>query len=339
MRSVMAAVPLVVMTNLAILTAPLAASAAGDDDVARELADESFQSGVRLFKKGDYQRALIEFAKANAVYPRGATMRNLGLCELKLGKPLDALKHFRGALQAADTKPEQRELAKQDLEDAYAQTGHILVHSNNGTAVLFVDGADKGQVSKEPVDVVAGHHVVEARVGPRTARAEVDATAGTTVTAEVSVSEPSPDPSLAPAVPSAAVAPSIVSEPAPLLGEKPVSFWNARREVAVVVGAVGVASFVLSGVFAADSKSAASRAASLRGGSTTCTTTCTALDNAYSSQNSDATSSWVFLGIGIAGAVAGAVLLLWPSTPSGARTSIEPFALPQGGGFQVHGEL
>lgn len=335
-----------VVTALAVLLLPVPALAQSNPDIARQLADTSFQSGLRLFKKGDYERAVIEFTKANAVYPRGATTRNIALCELKLGKPLDALKHLRAAIATPDLKPELREAAKEELADTYAQTGHVAVHSSSAGATLLVDGQGVGTAPKdEPVDVMPGHHVIEARAGERTARAEVDAPKGTVVTAEVTIAEPAPP---APPIPVALPATEPVSPTNPAAGPSDAiapSFWTTRRKVGVVVGGVGVAAVVVGEVFRGEMLHAENSVKSLSQGQSTSscssntTGACASIAHSLNSQQQDATAAAAFWIAGGAAILTGAVLVVWPDHATSSSASIQPMAGPGGGGLLVRGEF
>jgi tetratricopeptide (TPR) repeat protein len=335
-------------TSLAVLTPSVAMATDNDSEVVRQLADVSFQSGVHWFKKADYQRALVEFSKANAVYPRGSTMRNIGLCQLKLGRPLEAMRFFRAAIKAPDTKPEQRDLAKQDMADAYAQTGHILIHANDGASTLTVDGQEAGQALQDPVDVAPGHHLVEARFGAQTVRVEVDAPAGTTVTADVKVPDPSAPVGPPPVAPTA-------TQPAPVEPQAPLSerpgFWSIRRGVGLGVAIFGAAALVGGEIFQSQAQNEKNSAAQIRNGQplSACSgaqvaASCASLTAAQDAQQRDATwsvVSWVTGGVGLA---AGAALLLWPQSQSQSsqatiRAAVEPFSMPHGSGLQLRGEF
>ena len=328
-----------------------AGSALADDaeDVARQQADVSFREGQRLYKQGDYQRAWYEFSKANAIYPRASLLRSLGLCELKLNKPVDALAHFRAALAAPDLKPDQRAPTQEDIATAYALTGHITIRTNDGAAVT-VDGQALASVPKDPVDVMPGHHVVEARVGPRSTKRDVETTAGAVQEADIYVEGPaSAAPASAPVARSAAPAPSdrptVHDLAMPPATPEQSSFWNARRGVGVAVAGAGLVALGLSVFFDSQASSSQSQAVGTRLGPSDCFGSmpapgCSSLSDAYSSQNTNATLSYLFLGVGIVGVVSGAALLLWPTSKSSSSSaSLVPLVSPFGGGLQLRGEL
>lgn len=339
MRKVMAALGLT--ASLAIVCP----AAADNNDVVQQSADQSLKAGLSWFKKGDYQRALLEFEKADAVYPRGSLMRNMGLCELKLGRPLDALKHFRGALAAPDTKPEQRDLTQQDMEDAYAATGHIVVHANDG-AIVSLDGEAVGPATKDPLDVIPGAHTVEARVGSQNAKADVVARAGVIVTADVLVP-------LAAAPPTQAAVPSPPSPPPSATmdvdqppADQPRGFWTVRREIGVGVAGLGVLALVGAEIFHVQAQNAQSNATGNAAGlqpsacnGSMAPASCSSLSGTLNGQRQDATWEAGLLVTGAVALAAGAALFLWPQSPSGTQAAIAPYATPNGSGLQVRGEF
>jgi hypothetical protein len=150
--------------------------------------EEHFWAGVRRFDQGQYEAARIEFSKSLEIMPRAATLRSLAVTELKLNRPLEALEHLRAFMAMPSVPADKRELGKQNLDEAYARTGHIAIRTNEG-ATLAIDGE---VTSKRDVDVMPGRHVLEARVGERSERRDVEAPAGVVVRADLELKSPPP---------------------------------------------------------------------------------------------------------------------------------------------------
>ena len=76
----------------------------------------------------------------------------------------------------------KKENAKKYIADASSKTGHIAVDAPPG-AEIVIDGKKWNAVApfKEPLDTLPGRHVLDARLGERTASRDVDAPAGVVV--------------------------------------------------------------------------------------------------------------------------------------------------------------
>jgi hypothetical protein len=262
----------------------LAGAAHAADADAQRKGEALLKEGLAATKRGNYERARAAFLQAATLIPRGQVWRNLGLAEMKLGDPVAALKHYRIAASAADLDPEKRSVLQQNIQDAYAATGHIEVLANEGAAVT-VDGLSVEDAASERIDVLPGKHVVEASAGPgatRTARAEVDAGPNKLVTADVRVVAEPPPPargseppagggSVANGGPIAGSAPNAGGGPlasggpsadhAPVAIERPpqgdiilpstagTPFWTTRRSLGVAFGSAGVVSLGVAAFF------------------------------------------------------------------------------------------
>jgi hypothetical protein len=292
-------------------------------------AEEHFKTGLKHFDQGNYEAARQEFLKAQAITPRASVLRNLALSELHTNRPLDALEHLRAYLADASVSAAKRELAKQNYEEAFSRTGHIRLRTSDGATVL-VDGQPWTKDLKDSIDVLPGNHALEARVGERNRRRDVDAPAGIVVDAELLLDE-------APAttVPtSAIVVADGVDSPKP---ETP----PVRQDVAedgsstrrLIGGSVGLLGVVLVGVgvgFAVDAGSKSSSADALRGQAGNCSnadsSACQRLRELRSSYDSDKTAETILFPLGGIAIAAGIALVVWPS--SGAR--ITPSVSKQG---------
>jgi hypothetical protein len=308
------------------------------DPAAEQAAKKRFAQGSLLFKQGNYEAARAAFLDAYGLAPMGFILRNVAASEMRLGKPLDALRHLRGALAAPDLSSDRRAVVQKDLDEAYSATGHVGLNVADGAAVSVDGTAVEGQAPfKDPIDVMPGHHVFDARLGPRTAHVEAEVKAGAVQNVTLDLPPPPPPPATVTASPVAlppppAEQPSQVSE----------GFWTTRRDVGVVVTGVGLVALGVGLGFDVASQNHASNATGIQLSSTACTGVsqpagCNTFRSEQDAQRSDATLSRVFLGVGIAGAVAGVVLFFWPSSPS--RVALGPMATPYGGGLQLRGDL
>jgi hypothetical protein len=325
------------------------ARASDGDDVSKQaaqVAEESFNTGLRLMKQGEYQRAWFEFTKANAIYPRGAILRNLGVCELLLNRPLDAIKHFRAALASPDIKPDQRAPTQHDLDEMYRITGHIAVHSSQG-AKIAIDGHEVAWPSSDPIDVMPGTHLLEARMGEAACKTDVNAAAGVLTDARCDLPAPAavlpPKPAAPPDAVSSPPAAETPATPSPA-GSR---FWTTQRVIGAGIGGVGLALLAAGGVFQGQAIDAKNRSDAITGGlsPSTCAganppSVCADLSSARSSWSQNTTLSEIFFVGGGVATAAGLAVFLWPSSRSHtAGTTVEPVASPFGGGLRLRGEF
>jgi hypothetical protein len=322
----------------------LRAGAAQGQDSSAE-AQARFNEGVKAYQRGDYEHARVLFLQSEALVARGSTLRNLALAEMEVGRKVEALHHFREALTHPDLDPERRTITESDIREAYAATGHIAVETREGARVNIDGGSVQGRAPfKESFDVLPGSHVVEAALGGDGSRVNVQAPAGTVVTAKL------PFATLVTEVPTApvptAVAPPVVPRARP---ESPVreghSFWSLRRGVGVGTASLGVIVIGV-GVFVyTDGANAKDKANSDLAGlspsacsGATPPAVCADASSAWSQQNTDASWSRALFAVGAVGVVAGAALVLWPQR-SPSMIGIAPLATPHGGGLRLQGEF
>ena len=75
------------------------------------------QEGARLYREGDYARALERFREALAIQEVGNLHFNIGLCLERLGSRGEAIRHYRIFVAAADVDEGARERAESRLAE------------------------------------------------------------------------------------------------------------------------------------------------------------------------------------------------------------------------------
>lgn len=334
-----------------VLCASAAAAAQPDAAVSpdRTQADALFRQGVAADKTGDLERAQRLFEASYALLPRGTTLGNWGQMEVKLGRPVSGLQRLKLAVAMLDASDARRALFQQDIEQAYAKTGHVAIRTQTGAAVA-VDGELIAGAAPfaEPIDVMPGKHVLEARLegqGGR-ARQEVEAPAGSVVQVELTLpkqSETAAAPPPAPPPPRE----RIVLAPAPE-SPAPSSWWTTPRVAGVALGAGAALGFGVGIVFHVAAVNAANDANQIRNlqiaqnqcGVSPASPACGDLRSKIESVHDNETEekvSWVIAGVAAAGAV---VAFLWgapgsvhPHTAMVVRPMIAPGALGIDGSF------
>jgi tetratricopeptide (TPR) repeat protein len=88
----------------------------GDDELERALA--LYSEGEKLYKAGQYRRALAAFNEAYDVKPAPGLLYNIGQCHRKLGNLEQAIAKMTEFLDlATDANPEQRRTARELVEE------------------------------------------------------------------------------------------------------------------------------------------------------------------------------------------------------------------------------
>jgi hypothetical protein len=310
----------------ALTTAPARAQA-GD---AEERSAALFHEGVAAGKAGDYVRAESAFRSAYSLVPSGATLRNLALTEMKLGKMVDALHHLRVAVNARGLSPEQRAVVQQNLDDAYGATGHLAIRTSDGARVAvdgkFIEGTAPFE---QPVDVPEGRRRLEARLGARTSDAEVDAPGGQVVEANLPLEIEPAARTQAPvsSVRALGASPEVPGshDATPRAGAP--GWWTPAHALGVGLAAAAVAGIALGIGFDAASQSAASDANRLRTslGAGACvgqglTGPCAALSDKINAVHDDDAGKWAGFAVGAAAAAGSLPLLFLPQHEVALRT-------------------
>jgi tetratricopeptide (TPR) repeat protein len=157
--------------------------AAADDTSARAvyaLCDEALGHA----RKGEFAAARKLYAKAFDIAPSSSILFNLALAELNSGDALDALRHFRQYVQAADAEPSQvARVRSEQLPKAFAATGHLQILKIPDMATLYLDGKPIVYAPAGLLDVTAGEHFIGARTPDMAWHADVQAVAGATTQA------------------------------------------------------------------------------------------------------------------------------------------------------------
>jgi hypothetical protein len=219
---------------------------------------------------------------------------------------------------------DQRAIVQQNLDDAYAATGHIALKTSDGARVAIDGSPLEGAAPFDaPVDVAPGRRQVEARLGMQVSRAEVEALPGRVVEVAVPVApDTEPTPALA-EVATVAVAPPASEE----RETRPPTWWTPPHAVGVGLAGAAIAAVGLGLSFDLAAQSAASDANALRaslGGSCTggasTTGQCGALRDQIDTVHQEDLLKWTGFGVGAAAGVGSLVFLLFVGRDGSVRT-------------------
>ena len=85
-----------------------------------EAARAHYSRAVEQYLQGNYANAWLEFSSAYQITPLTALLNNMARCEVKIGRPVEALQHFRRYLAATPDDPDadyiRQEIARLEAE-------------------------------------------------------------------------------------------------------------------------------------------------------------------------------------------------------------------------------
>ncbi|MBW2262972.1 MAG: hypothetical protein JRG91_13425 [Deltaproteobacteria bacterium] len=152
---------LTAVTLALALAAPAISHAQGKSE-----AKQRFQKGVKLFKKGNHEGALVEFRAAYDAKPNWRVRYNIGMTLYKLDRYVEADVELRAyILEGGDSVPEKTLTEVQSiLFEIQAYIGTVDVSCDVVGAKIYVDGVFVSTYPlDEPLPLDVGEYVFEVR--------------------------------------------------------------------------------------------------------------------------------------------------------------------------------
>jgi hypothetical protein len=183
--------------------APRDAEAQTPTAAQREDAKRRFQSGLDLFKEGNYPASLVEFKRAYEIAPNYNVLYNIGQVYFQLQDYVNASRYLNQYLDEGKQRitPSRRSEVEADLEKLKARIAQVQVSLNVSGAQIFVDDAPVGTSPLgAPIQVSAGRRLFSAsKEGRQTVRKTVEVAGGDRL--EVVIDLPELAPGQAPSPP------------------------------------------------------------------------------------------------------------------------------------------
>jgi hypothetical protein len=232
------------------LAAASPTSAFAADETAK--ARTTFQEGVQLEAAGNYATALGKFQEVAAIKRTPAVVFHIAFCQEKLGHLVEALGGYRIAEHDADGDPKSAKVQQTAAEAIAALEKRVPSLTvkrgkNADLAKISIDGVELGNNSLDkPQQVDPGSHSIDATApGVEPFHQVIKIAEGETKSVDVTFKD---KPVAGPKPPAGDDKPKKDDDKPPAEGQSSV--------VPYVVGGVGVASLLLSGVFFLQEKSA-----------------------------------------------------------------------------------
>jgi hypothetical protein len=290
--------------------------------------------GVEQYKKGDFERARVEFAQAFALVQHPAIARNLADTETQLGRYRDAAEHWSFFLKTVPPNRDRTD-GERGLAECRKHVARLVVAAEE-KAAISVDGKLVGEAPlANELWLEPGEHVVEARVsGKRPATERVVLAAGDD--RNVALVHPTGESAAAESQSPAAVQPVDAAQPSrnngsPLPAERGTSVRTPVLVGGVALTTVALGIGVVYGLKAqsasGDADSASSRIKEQlagQGATSACFSPspaiaqdCKALGSRVdAAKSSRSTAQVAFVAAGVLGVATVATYLLWPRSGS-----------------------
>ena len=314
-------------TSAILLAAPpVLAQTAEELKEARQI----FNEGKQLEDKGSWAEALEKFKKVAGVKMTPQVRFHIALCEENLGKLASAIRGFElaaeearsagsSATEVANNAPTRAEALKKRVG-----TLKLAISGTLTTSKIYLDDvALPPSAGASPSFIDPGAHVIEVRDGSGTStfKKEITVAEGASERVEITVHD---------------------GESKGPVKEEPVAPPPpppSSRVPAYVVGGVGAASLIVSGVFFGMRQSSISTVKSHCKGADGLTQCDPKDQDTASAGKTDGTVSGAMLGIGIAGVVTGTVLffVLGPKKSESAKSTLH--LVPTADGIGVGGSF
>jgi len=125
------------------------------------LAKQEFMSGVEAFEAGRHTTALAHFQEAYRLKPHPLVRVNIANCYVRLGKPIEAVFHFKKFLASDEGEASQRSEIEAEIESLMKKVGAVqLLISPDGAQVQVDDGDRRTAPIMEAIQLAEGHHKV-----------------------------------------------------------------------------------------------------------------------------------------------------------------------------------
>ncbi|WP_394847444.1 hypothetical protein LZC95_08260 [Pendulispora brunnea] len=325
-------IALVAIAALAVPRSAQAQPSAADIAVAKQ----QYESGKKAAKDGDYDTARRYFLQSLAVAPHPLTLWNLALVEIDSGHPVDGVRDLRKYKADPRAEPEKKKEADGLIEQQMKRIGRVKILVPSNVPVTLDGTVVSDEQRKDAIEVVAGHHAVDAGFPSGSRHMDLEVAGGkevpVTFDSTTDPTEPGPGPG-------GGIAKRDEG------GGLPCFHSGVCTGTVISLAAVGVAGIIGYGIWQGQANSATTSARGLAPPSS-CEgpnrpQVCGQAQSYLDDHDSKLTLSRISLAVGAASLVgAGVVLLAWPrSTKETTGAQVFPLLSPGTAGMGVRGQF
>lgn len=144
-------------------------------------ARQHFTQGLKLYKDGDFDAALVQFERAYSTKPNYKVLYNIAQSYFELRQYVEARDALaRYLADGGDAvQPERREAVAKDLADLDRRIAHVKLQVNVSGAAVYVDGRRVGTTPlTSRIDVSEGQRTVSVEAPDRGSKQRVIRLAG-----------------------------------------------------------------------------------------------------------------------------------------------------------------
>jgi tetratricopeptide (TPR) repeat protein len=156
--------------------APAAAPSTDTDEARQHFAD-----GLKLYKDGDFDAALVQFERAYTIKPNYKVLYNIAQTYFQLREYVEARDDMARYLKEGGSAidPERQAAASKDLADLEKRVAKVVLTVNVAGATVLVDGKKVGTTPlSEPISVSEGQRTISVEAPNRGARERLIRVAG-----------------------------------------------------------------------------------------------------------------------------------------------------------------
>jgi len=151
------------------------------DPAAVEEARKHFAQGLKLYKDGDHDAALLQFERAYSIKPNYKVLYNIAQCHFELHQYVEARDKLSEYLKEGEgnIEPERKSSVQNDLNELERRIGHLVLNVNANGATVYVDGKKVGVTPlARPLDVNEGQRTLSIETPDRGVKQRVVQLAG-----------------------------------------------------------------------------------------------------------------------------------------------------------------
>jgi len=177
------AVPLLAASILVHPASARADAPAKDSPEATDVeeARQHFSDGLKLYKDGDFDAALVQFERAYSIKANYKVLYNIAQTYFQLREYVEARDNMARYLKEGGSaiEPERQAAATKDLADLEKRVAKVTLSVNVAGATVLVDGKKVGTTPlSEPISVSEGQRTISVEAPNRGARQRLIRVAG-----------------------------------------------------------------------------------------------------------------------------------------------------------------